>query len=393
MTSHNNLVGYQTKPEVHIIKLEDVAEFVKATGNTNPLYQDMEAAQQLGFQDILVPPTFLARCVGMFDCMAALYASIDLDPEKTVLVQTEQEYIYEYPIYVNMQIRVFWRIAAIHRFPPPDQMALVVFEQKVANFEGQPLATGQSSIIFRETAAAHPAPPHTPQADAQQPEMTTVAQLLPITKQINQEMINQYAQVSQDDNLIHIDTIVAQAAGLQRTVAHGMLTMACLAEMIDAWLLSPQSAPYRRLIHYQATFPSMTYSGDTLVFKGRYAKPENDTQSLQLWAVNESGAITTAGTAVFSQLPDTRTGQANRNVITNDTTDTTLYKVVINQYGHYALWSAEKEDVTGWQAVDVQGSKKVCTDYILEMWPAMQQPPIQQYLQQLRLDENETPQG
>jgi 3-hydroxybutyryl-CoA dehydratase len=65
----------------------------------------------------------------------------------------------------------------------------------------------------------------------------------PVEKIITQEMINRYADASGDHNPIHVDESFATATPFGGTIAHGMLTLASISEMMAAafgkrWLSS-----------------------------------------------------------------------------------------------------------------------------------------------------------
>ena len=50
-------------------------------------------------------------------------------------------------------------------------------------------------------------------------------ELLPVTRLVDQDMINQYATVSDDFNPVHVDPEFAAASPLGRTIAHGTLSL------------------------------------------------------------------------------------------------------------------------------------------------------------------------
>ena len=65
----------------------------------------------------------------------------------------------------------------------------------------------------------------------------------PIVKRLSQEQIGRYADAVGDHNPIHIDEAFARATPLGGTIAHGMLVLASISEMMtagfgDAWLAS-----------------------------------------------------------------------------------------------------------------------------------------------------------
>lgn len=64
---------------------------------------------------------------------------------------------------------------------------------------------------------------------------------VPVVRTITQERVHAYADASGDHNPIHIDESYAATTPFGGTIAHGMLVLATLAEMMhesygDAWL-------------------------------------------------------------------------------------------------------------------------------------------------------------
>ncbi len=64
-----------------------------------------------------------------------------------------------------------------------------------------------------------------------------------VTKHVNQERINRYAEASGDFNPIHVDGNFAKKTPLGGTIAHGMLILAYASEMLttafgQSWLSS-----------------------------------------------------------------------------------------------------------------------------------------------------------
>jgi acyl dehydratase len=61
-----------------------------------------------------------------------------------------------------------------------------------------------------------------------------------------------FAGASNDHVRLHIDSDYARAAGLQDVIAHGMLTMAYLAQAVACW------APQHRLLRWNVRFTAIT---------------------------------------------------------------------------------------------------------------------------------------
>jgi 3-hydroxybutyryl-CoA dehydratase len=76
------------------------------------------------------------------------------------------------------------------------------------------------------------------QASAPGPGQTSfvVGESLPVLRrQVSQAMINDYAQASGDFNPIHVDPEFARSGPFGRTIAHGLMTLSFVAQMLNEW--------------------------------------------------------------------------------------------------------------------------------------------------------------
>jgi MbtH protein len=55
----------------------------------------------------------------------------------------------------------------------------------------------------------------------------------------------------------------------------------------------------------------------------------------------------------------------------DETEDTRIYKVVVNEEEQYSIWFADREPPLGWKEVGVTGPKAVCLAHIKEVWTDM----------------------
>ena len=56
---------------------------------------------------------------------------------------------------------------------------------------------------------------------------------------------------------------------------------------------------------------------------------------------------------------------------TEQGTDETLYRVVVNGEGQYSIWPLERESPAGWSGDGKTGTRQECLDYIAEAWTDM----------------------
>ncbi len=101
-------------------------------------------------------------------------------------------------------------------------------------------------------------------------ELKTGDALPTLTRRIAQERINEYAEASGDHNPIHIDPEFAGKTALGGTVAHGMLVLAYVSELMTSVFRDN----WTRGGHLSARFKGAAYPGDTVPVSGTVKKVE-----------------------------------------------------------------------------------------------------------------------
>lgn len=91
-----------------------------------------------------------------------------------------------------------------------------------------------------------------------------VSDRLPVREWVpTQVQVCLYAEASGDFNPIHLDDTYARQAGLGGVIAHGMLTMAQMADMITEWISTEGI-----ISNLEVRFEQMVRPGDTIKFYG-----------------------------------------------------------------------------------------------------------------------------
>ena len=128
-------------------------------------------------------------------------------------------------------------------------------------------------------------------------------ELPPLVKPpITQEQLRRYSEASGDYNPIHLDAGVAHLVGLDNVIAHGMLSMAFLGQLITQQLTAIPDAYLARL---RVRFMNMVRLDDTLTCHGFVKACTTDEQghaaiSIECWAQNQKGEKVTVGDALVS---------------------------------------------------------------------------------------------
>jgi 3-hydroxybutyryl-CoA dehydratase len=126
--------------------------------------------------------------------------------------------------------------------------------------------------------------------------------LHPVVKHITQEKINLYAEASGDFNPIHIDESFAAKTPFGGTIAHGMLNLAYVSEMMgsafgQSWLSGGKLS---------AKFKESARPGDTMTINGKIDSIEQKDSvsyaNCSFECCNQKGETIVAGEAVV-KLP------------------------------------------------------------------------------------------
>jgi len=107
-----------------------------------------------------------------------------------------------------------------------------------------------------------------------------------------------YAGAGADHNPIHVDEQAAKAGGLPGIIAHGMLPLGFLGQLLTQWV------PQRQLRVLSARFVSMAFPGDVITCSGKVvAKREQAGENLldlEISAQNQKGEILQLGKATVA---------------------------------------------------------------------------------------------
>ena len=108
-----------------------------------------------------------------------------------------------------------------------------------------------------------------------------------------------YAGASRDFNPIHYDKDFATQAGFDGVIAHGMLTMAFVGQLVTDW-----AWPEHELVKIKTRFRGITVPGDEITCTGKVIKKyEDDGRKLldvAIEAKNGKGDVTATGAATIA---------------------------------------------------------------------------------------------
>ncbi len=114
-----------------------------------------------------------------------------------------------------------------------------------------------------------------------------------ISKSISQEKIGRYANASGDHNPLHLDPAFAATTQFGGTIAHGMLVLAYVSEMMtaafgEAWLKGGR---------LKVRFRGAARPGDTVTAAGRIVRVESVRTVCEVECRNHKGELLISGEA------------------------------------------------------------------------------------------------
>ena len=119
------------------------------------------------------------------------------------------------------------------------------------------------------------------------------SELPSVAKTLSQEKIDRYARASGDFNPIHVDAAFAAQTPFGGTIAHGMLLLAYLSEMLTAafgraWLSGGR---------LKIRFKGAARPGDVVTARGQVQRVEGERGVCSVECLNQQGEVLVAGQA------------------------------------------------------------------------------------------------
>jgi 3-hydroxybutyryl-CoA dehydratase len=115
----------------------------------------------------------------------------------------------------------------------------------------------------------------------------------PVTRTLTQQRIQAYADASGDHNPIHVDEAFARTTPFGGTIAHGMLVLALIGEMMQAAFGDAWAASGRLKVRFKAP----TRPGDVVTASAEHAKSSDGTVEYAVRCANERGEVLIEGRA------------------------------------------------------------------------------------------------
>ena len=137
-------IGKTYPPVIYAVGREKVAEFALATGETEPLHLDVEAARAAGHADLVAPPMFSVVYQWRAVTPAIFDPEIGIDFAR--LLHTAQEFRWGSLVIAGDEVTTITRVASISERAGLELFSL---EAESVNQRGEVVATGTWSNVVR----------------------------------------------------------------------------------------------------------------------------------------------------------------------------------------------------------------------------------------------------
>jgi len=125
-------------------------------------------------------------------------------------------------------------------------------------------------------------------------------ELISVNKKIDKKMVEDYADISGDHNPIHLNPDYAKDTIFNHTIAHGMLLISSISEM----MLLNFNYQWTESGKLKIKFRNPLYVGESMNCKGKITKIETDNDrtlvTSEVMCTNEEGKILISGIATIN---------------------------------------------------------------------------------------------
>lgn len=141
------LIGKTYPPTKYVVGIEKIKEYVNATGETNPLFTNEEAAKAGPYGEIVAPPMFAV--VYQREAVAHVLFDSELDLNLMMLVHGEQEFVFHRLVKHNEEVISTAKLTSAEA-RKGNLVATGVIESRV---DGELVTTGIWTFLVRGGAA------------------------------------------------------------------------------------------------------------------------------------------------------------------------------------------------------------------------------------------------
>ncbi len=150
MAINQEFIGRTYPPtEAYSVGREKIREFAKALGETSPCFFDVESARELGYPDVIAPPTF--AIVITMQAGGQVVHDPELGLDYTRVVHGEQRFVQHRPIFAGDEITSTVSVDSIRSAAGND---MITVKTLVHAADGELVSTVFSLLVSRGVGEA-----------------------------------------------------------------------------------------------------------------------------------------------------------------------------------------------------------------------------------------------
>jgi acyl dehydratase len=131
----------------YLVGREKIREFATAVFSNDPAHLDLEAAKQLGYQDLIAPPTFAV--VIQERSLTQVIADKDAALDFSRVVHGDQRFIHQKPIVAGDELTSELKVASVKQLAGN---SMVSFETQIFDANQELVCTAISTLVVRGEA-------------------------------------------------------------------------------------------------------------------------------------------------------------------------------------------------------------------------------------------------
>ena len=244
-------VSVETKP---------VEDYLRAVGDELPIYS----------QTGLAPPLY-----GTASALGLMFKSLNLPPGA---IHSLQEVNTLAPIALGQELRA---VSTVERPRERAGLRFITAACTLESASATSVMTAKSTVLVAE---GNMAPIEREVRERPGNGADGYSELPAVSRTITQERLTSYAAASGDDNPLHLDAEFAEGTRFGGIIAHGMLTLAFISEMMaaylgESWLVSGS---------LRVRFKGAAYLGDQVETWGRAGKSSDTLLGFDVGVKNRS---------------------------------------------------------------------------------------------------------
>lgn len=150
MRLDRSIIGRRSPEHTVFVERGRLRFFAKATGQLDPVYSDLTAADAAGHRDLPVPPTFLLCLNSEVPNPFAFLEELGIDP--VTILHAEQAFEYHRPVYAGDSVTFATAITDVYDKKGGALEFLVRTTE--ATRDGDLVATLRSTVVLREVVGS-----------------------------------------------------------------------------------------------------------------------------------------------------------------------------------------------------------------------------------------------